>query len=109
MTRQTQQDKILARLRRGPATSWQLGPELGILSLTRRIYELRKRYEITSSEQWEGRKRIVTYQLVTRTESEQHIVAAGNTNTISSGMARLSTIHSAVECSKIQPLGQEKS
>lgn len=59
----TQQDKILARLAQGPATSWELGPELGILSLTRRIFELRKRYQITSSEQWKGRTRIVTYRL----------------------------------------------
>jgi hypothetical protein len=61
--RQTQQQRILARLLRGPATSWELGPELGILSLTRRIFELRKHYNITATEAWKGRTRIVTYRL----------------------------------------------
>jgi len=61
--RQIQQQRILARLLRGPATSWELGPELGILSLTRRIFELRKTHQITSTERREGGKRVVTYRL----------------------------------------------
>lgn len=60
----TQQDKILARLREGPATTLDLILSCGTVSPTKRISELRRDgHEITSSEQWKGRTRVVTYRL----------------------------------------------
>lgn len=59
----TQCQRILERLEHGPATSWELGPELRILCPTKRISELRKHYEIHMSETWERGKRICTYSL----------------------------------------------
>lgn len=63
MSKQCQ--RVLARLQRGPATSWELGPELGILRLSARVSELRaKGHRIEWTERWEKGKRIVTYRLV---------------------------------------------
>jgi hypothetical protein len=61
----SQRQRVLRRLEMGPATSWQLGPELGVLRLSARVQELRQAgYEITWTERWEGRKRICTYRLL---------------------------------------------
>lgn len=63
MTRHSQCDRVLARLRQGPATSWQL-QQLGVCSHTSRISELRKLgHVIEKTEQWRGKQRIVTYTL----------------------------------------------
>jgi len=71
VTRQSQSARILERLQRGPATTWQIGPELNILSVTRRIFELRKQgYEIEMSEQWRGKTRICTYRLLDEQRKE---------------------------------------
>jgi hypothetical protein len=63
VSHKNQADRVLARLREGPATTWDIGPALGILCPTRRIFELRKTHQITSTETWKGRTRIVTYRL----------------------------------------------
>ena len=56
--------RILDRLERGSATSWELGPSLGILRLSARVQELRAAgYEISWTEKWERGQRIVTYCL----------------------------------------------
>ena len=60
----SQAERVLARLKQGPATTWQLGYELGICCVTRRIFELRRQgHQITSSEKRLSGKRIVTYSL----------------------------------------------
>lgn len=60
--------QILARLRQGPATSWEL-QQLGICCHTRRIFELRQAgYEIIRSEKRVRGKRIVTYTLLGQAE-----------------------------------------
>jgi hypothetical protein len=57
--------RVLDRLERGPATSWELGPALGVLRLSARIQELRQAgHEITWTERWDKGRRIVTYRLV---------------------------------------------
>jgi len=64
MERKTQSERVLARLRQGPATTWQLGYELGICSVTRRISDLRERgFEIEMTQQYRGKTRICTYTL----------------------------------------------
>jgi hypothetical protein len=64
MTRQSQADRVLARLKQGPATTWDIGPALGILCPTRRIFELREAgFEIEMSEQRRAGKRVCTYTL----------------------------------------------
>lgn len=64
MTRQIQADRVLARLKQGPATTWDIGPALGILCPTRRIFELREAgFEIEMSEQRRAGKRVCTYTL----------------------------------------------
>lgn len=63
MTKPTQSQAVLNRLKQGPATSWQL-QQLGICCHTRRIFELRKiGHKIEATDTWQGRKRIVTYRL----------------------------------------------
>jgi len=61
--RQTQQQRILARLLRGPASGMDFVLDCGVLNYGARIRELRKTHQITSSEQREGGKRVVTYRL----------------------------------------------
>lgn len=60
---------VLARLKRGPATSWEL-QQLGVCSHTARIADLRNkhRYEIIRSEKRVRGRRIVTYTLVGQQE-----------------------------------------
>lgn len=59
----SQAERVLARLKQGPATSWDL-QQLGICSHTARVSDLRKRkYIIIRTEQRKGTKRIVTYTL----------------------------------------------
>jgi biotin operon repressor len=56
--------QVLNALRSGPKTTAQLVIGLRIMSVTKRISELRRAgYEITSTERWMGRSRIVTYRL----------------------------------------------
>lgn len=63
--RKSQADRVLARLERGPASSWELGPELGVLRLSARIMELRELgHQIEWTERWDKGRRIVTYRLV---------------------------------------------
>jgi hypothetical protein len=57
-------EQILRRLMQGPATTADLVIGLRIMSVTKRIHELRKHHEILASEQRVGRKRIVTYYLM---------------------------------------------
>jgi hypothetical protein len=65
----SQAQRILARLQQGPATSWELGPELGVLRLSARIMELRaQHHEITWAERYERGQRIVTYRLLGQAE-----------------------------------------
>lgn len=62
--RKSQADRVLARLERGPASSWELGPELGVLRLSARIMELRELgHRIEWTETWDKGRRIVTYTL----------------------------------------------
>ena len=69
MSHISQARRILARLQQGPATSWELGPELRILSITRRIFELRQLgYLIVSTEKRVDGKRVVTYRLLGQTK-----------------------------------------
>ena len=63
MSRQSQADRVLARLKQGPASSWQL-QQLGICSHTARVSDLRKRgYKVERKDTYRGRQRIVTYEL----------------------------------------------
>lgn len=67
--RHSQADRILQRLKAGPATSWDL-QQLGICSHTSRISELRKLgYRIEATDTWRGRQRIVTYTLHSSSET----------------------------------------
>ena len=69
MSHTSQARRILARLKEGPATSWELGPDLRILSITRRIFELRQLgYPIVSTEKRVDGRRIVTYRLLGQTK-----------------------------------------
>ena len=56
--------RILNALRDGPKTTLQLVEGLHIMSVTRRIFELRKAgFQITSTHKQRGRVKIVTYTL----------------------------------------------
>jgi hypothetical protein len=60
-----QKERVLRRLEQGPATSWELGPELGVLRLSARIAELRAAgHQISWTERWDKGRRIVTYRLL---------------------------------------------
>lgn len=61
-THPNQCQRVLQRLQRGPATTFDL-IMLGICCPTKRISELRKDYEILSTEKRQGKKRVVTYRL----------------------------------------------
>jgi hypothetical protein len=57
--------RVLDRLERGPATSWELGPALGVLRLSARVMELRAAgHEISWTERRDKGRRIVTYKLL---------------------------------------------
>lgn len=61
----SQAERILTRLQAGPATSWDLGPALGVLRLSARVQELRAAgHRIEWTERWQGKQRIVTYRLL---------------------------------------------
>ena len=63
-THPNQCQRVLQRLQRGPATTWDIGPALGILCPTKRVSELRRDgHEILATERYEGKKRVVTYRL----------------------------------------------
>jgi hypothetical protein len=65
MSHDSQRNRVLRRLEMGPATSWQLGPELGILRLSARVQELRQAgHQISWTETWSKGRRIVTYRLL---------------------------------------------
>lgn len=62
--RQLQKEAVLNALKSGPKTTWQLGYELNICCVTRRIFELRQDgFEIEMSEQRRAGKRVCTYTL----------------------------------------------
>ena len=63
--RANQCQRVLERLERGPATTADLVIGLRIMSLTKRVSELRRQgHNIVTSEQWTNGTRIVTYSLM---------------------------------------------
>jgi Helix-turn-helix domain len=76
MTRQSQSDRILAALRDGPKTTAELVIGLRIMSVTKRISELRRDgADIRTTEQWNKGVRIVTYRLFEQRKLEWEQVA----------------------------------
>ena len=74
MSRQSQCEAVLNRLKQGPATTFQLGYGLNICCVTKRLSELRRAgHVITKSEQRLAGKRVVTYTLC---HSDGHPVPA---------------------------------
>lgn len=61
MSRVTQAALVLNRLQQGPATMWDLTDGLRILRPGARIFELRKKYEITSEMQEVQGRRVAVY------------------------------------------------
>lgn len=66
-THPNQCQRVLQRLQRGPATTFDL-IMLGICCPTKRISELRKDHEILSTEKRQGKNRVVTYRLLGQAE-----------------------------------------
>lgn len=60
----TQNDRVLARLRRGPLTSMQAFRELGCTRLSARIWDLRRQgYDISSPVKTSGKAHFAEYRL----------------------------------------------
>jgi hypothetical protein len=57
-------ERVLQRLRQGPATTLQLINDAWVCCVTRRIFELRQaKHQIETSEKRNGTRRVVTYYL----------------------------------------------
>lgn len=98
MSRTSQRDRVLHRLEKGPATMWQLTVDLGILRPGARIFELRQQgYEITSTEQMLSGKRVVTYRLEGRGDSQKQDAPTGTDGNGSNG--HISGV--CLECEKL--------